>query len=73
LVPILYTIIYNLIGVETMLLVRHIKYYRYLWPGPIFLTAKIRPIVLADDLVLAKDTRYRRYIEAFRQHQKQQK
>jgi hypothetical protein len=41
--------------------------------GAYFLTAKIRPIVLAADLVLAKDKRCRRYIEAFRQRQKQQK
>ncbi|OGO25291.1 MAG: pterin-binding protein [Chloroflexi bacterium RBG_16_50_9] len=33
--------------------------------------AKIRPIVLAADLVLAKDNRARRYIEAYRQRQKQ--
>jgi len=33
--------------------------------------AKVRPIVLAADLVLAKDKRARRYIEAYRQRQKQ--
>jgi 5-methyltetrahydrofolate--homocysteine methyltransferase len=33
--------------------------------------AKVRPIVLAADLVLANDKRARRYIEAYRQHQKQ--
>jgi 5-methyltetrahydrofolate--homocysteine methyltransferase len=32
-------------------------------------TAKVRPIVLAADLVLAKDNRARRYIAAFRQRQ----
>ncbi len=32
--------------------------------------AKVRPIVLATELVLAKDNRARRYIEAFRQRQK---
>ena len=35
--------------------------------------AKVRPIVLAADLVLAKDKRARRYIEAYRQRQKQPK
>ncbi len=35
--------------------------------------AKVRPIVLAADLVLAHDKRARRYIEAYRQRQKQQK
>jgi len=35
--------------------------------------AKVRPIVLAADLVLANDKRARRYIEAYRQRQKQQK
>ena len=33
--------------------------------------AKVRPIILAADLVLAKDKRARRYIEAYRQRQKQ--
>jgi len=33
--------------------------------------AKVRPIVLAADLVLANDKRARRYIEAYRQRQKQ--
>jgi len=33
--------------------------------------AKVRPIVLAADLVLAKDKRARRYVEAYRQRQKQ--
>ena len=33
--------------------------------------AKVRPIVLAADLVLARDRRARRYIEAYRQRQKQ--
>ena len=33
--------------------------------------AKVRPIVLAADLVLANDKRARRYIEVYRQHQKQ--
>jgi 5-methyltetrahydrofolate--homocysteine methyltransferase len=32
--------------------------------------AKVRPIVLAADLVLAKDNRARRYIETYRQRQK---
>jgi 5-methyltetrahydrofolate--homocysteine methyltransferase len=32
--------------------------------------AKVRPIVLATELVLAKDNRARRYIEAYRQRQK---
>jgi 5-methyltetrahydrofolate--homocysteine methyltransferase len=35
--------------------------------------AKVRPIILAADLVLAKDKRARRYIEAYRQRQKQEK
>jgi 5-methyltetrahydrofolate--homocysteine methyltransferase len=35
--------------------------------------AKIRPIVLAADLVLAKDNRARRYIEAYRQRLRLQK
>jgi len=34
-------------------------------------TAKVRPAVLAADLVLAKDKRARRYIEAYRQRQRQ--
>jgi 5-methyltetrahydrofolate--homocysteine methyltransferase len=34
--------------------------------------AKVRPIVLAADLVLAKDKRARRYIDAYRQRQKPQ-
>jgi 5-methyltetrahydrofolate--homocysteine methyltransferase len=34
--------------------------------------AKVRPIVLAADLVLGKDKRARRYIEAYRQRQKQE-
>ena len=34
--------------------------------------ARIRPIVLAADLMLAKDNRARRYIEAFRQRQKRE-
>jgi len=33
--------------------------------------AKVRPIVLATDLVLANDKRARRYVEAYRQRQKQ--
>ena len=33
--------------------------------------AKVRPIILAADLVLASDKRARRYIEAYRQHHKQ--
>jgi 5-methyltetrahydrofolate--homocysteine methyltransferase len=33
-------------------------------------TAKVRPAILAADLLLAKDARARRYIEAFRQRQK---
>jgi 5-methyltetrahydrofolate--homocysteine methyltransferase len=33
--------------------------------------AKVRPIILAADLVLGKDRRARRYIEAYRQRQKQ--
>jgi len=32
--------------------------------------AKVRPIILAADLVLGRDKRARRYIEAFRQRQK---
>jgi len=35
--------------------------------------AKVRPIILAADLVLGRDKRARRYIEAYRQRQKQQK
>jgi len=35
--------------------------------------AKVRPIVLAADLVLGRDKRARRYIEAYRQHQRLQK
>jgi 5-methyltetrahydrofolate--homocysteine methyltransferase len=31
--------------------------------------AKLRPVVLAADLVMGKDKRARRYIEAFRQRQ----
>ena len=31
--------------------------------------AKVRPIILAGDLVLARDKRARRYIEAYRQRQ----
>jgi 5-methyltetrahydrofolate--homocysteine methyltransferase len=34
--------------------------------------AKVRPIVLAADLVLAQDKRARRYIDAYRQRQKSQ-
>ena len=34
--------------------------------------ARVRPIVLAADLVLAKDNRARRYIETYRQRQKRQ-
>ncbi len=33
--------------------------------------AKVRPIVLAADLVVARDKRARRYVEAYRQRQKQ--
>ena len=33
--------------------------------------ARVRPIVLAADLVLARDNRARRYVEAYRQRQKQ--
>ncbi len=33
--------------------------------------ARVRPIVLAADLVLARDSRARRYVEAYRQRQKQ--
>jgi 5-methyltetrahydrofolate--homocysteine methyltransferase len=39
--------------------------------SPIANVAKVRPIVLAADLVLANDKRARRYIEAYRQRQKQ--
>jgi 5-methyltetrahydrofolate--homocysteine methyltransferase len=35
-------------------------------------TAKVRPIVLAADLVLGRDNRARRYIEAYRQRPKQE-
>jgi len=35
--------------------------------------AKVRSIILAADLVLGRDKRARRYIEAYRQHQKQEK
>jgi 5-methyltetrahydrofolate--homocysteine methyltransferase len=35
--------------------------------------AKVRPIILAADLVLGRDKRARRYIEAYRQRPKQQK
>ncbi len=35
--------------------------------------AKVRPIVLAADLVLGRDKRARRFIEAYRQRQKQEK
>jgi len=35
--------------------------------------AKVRSIILAADLVLGRDKRARRYIEAYRQHQKQGK
>jgi 5-methyltetrahydrofolate--homocysteine methyltransferase len=35
--------------------------------------AKVRPIILAADLVLGRDKRARRYIEAYRQHPKQEK
>jgi 5-methyltetrahydrofolate--homocysteine methyltransferase len=35
--------------------------------------AKVRPIILAADLVLGRDRRARRYIEAYRQRPKQQK
>jgi len=35
--------------------------------------AKVRPIILAADLVLGRDKRARRYIEAYRQRQKQEK
>jgi 5-methyltetrahydrofolate--homocysteine methyltransferase len=34
--------------------------------------AKVRSIILAADLVLGRDKRARRYIEAYRQRQKQQ-
>jgi len=33
--------------------------------------AKVRPIILAADLVLAKDKRARRYVEAYRKRQNQ--
>jgi len=33
--------------------------------------AKVRPIILAADLVLGRDKRARRYIEAYRQRSKQ--
>jgi 5-methyltetrahydrofolate--homocysteine methyltransferase len=33
--------------------------------------AKVRPIVLAADLVMAQDKRARRYIDAYRERQKQ--
>jgi 5-methyltetrahydrofolate--homocysteine methyltransferase len=39
--------------------------------SPIVNVAKVRPSVLAADLVLANDKRARRYIEAYRQRQKQ--
>ena len=35
--------------------------------------AKVRPIILAADLVLGRDNRARRYIEAYRQHPKQER
>jgi 5-methyltetrahydrofolate--homocysteine methyltransferase len=35
--------------------------------------AKVRPIVLAADLILDRDKRARRYVEAYRQRQKMQK
>jgi 5-methyltetrahydrofolate--homocysteine methyltransferase len=35
--------------------------------------AKVRPIVLAADLVLGRDKRARRFIEAYRQRQKPEK
>lgn len=35
--------------------------------------AKVRPFILAADLVLGRDNRARRYIEAYRQHPKQEK
>jgi len=35
--------------------------------------AKVRPIILAADLVLGRDKRARRYIEAYRQRQKQER
>jgi len=34
--------------------------------------AKVRPIILAANLVLGRDKRARRYIEAYRQRQKQE-
>jgi len=40
--------------------------------SPIVNVAKVRPSVLAADLVLANDKRARRYIEAYRQRQKPQ-
>jgi len=33
--------------------------------------AKVRPMILAGDLVVGRDKRARRYIEAYRQHRKQ--
>jgi 5-methyltetrahydrofolate--homocysteine methyltransferase len=36
-------------------------------------TAKVRPIILASDLVLGRDKRARRYVEAYRQRPKQEK
>jgi 5-methyltetrahydrofolate--homocysteine methyltransferase len=33
--------------------------------------AKVRPMILAGDLVMGRDKRARRYIEAYRQHRKQ--
>ena len=35
--------------------------------------AKVRPIILAADLILSRDKRGRRYIEAYRQHLRQDK
>jgi 5-methyltetrahydrofolate--homocysteine methyltransferase len=40
---------------------------------PIVDVAKVRPIILAADLVLGRDKRARRYIEAYRQRPKQEK
>ena len=40
---------------------------------PIVDVAKVRPIILATDLVLGRDKRARRYIEAYRQRPKQEK
>jgi len=40
---------------------------------PIVDAAKVRPIILAADLVLGRDKRARRYIEAYRQRPKQEK